>query len=159
MHAFNPVERTTVVDPVEGAGPDGATPCGFHPGNLATSNCQHCGTFICELCKVLIEGRRLCVGCFDRLRNENKLETTVYEFRDYGAMAASSAVFGCVIPYFAIILGPLAVYYAIAGFRQKKQMNETDGRLALTLSLLLGLVGTGVFLFLIGSIVWGFTHA
>lgn len=155
IHVFSPRIATSSTVPVAAAGPDGATPCGYHPGNVATTNCQHCGTFICGLCEVTLEGRRLCVSCFDRLRSENKLETTISEFRDYGSIAASSAVFGCLIPYFSIILGPLAVYYSIKAFRQKKAMNETDGRLAIALSMILGLVGTGVVLFLIGAIVVG----
>jgi hypothetical protein len=47
--------------------------CYFHEERTAEAPCQACGRFVCQLCQVEIEGRRLCPECFNRRADDGSL--------------------------------------------------------------------------------------
>src|SRR5688572_25352205 len=54
---FQPPEMRLRVGSIAEAGPEGAVPCARHSGNAAVGNCTRCGVFMCNLCKIEIEGQ------------------------------------------------------------------------------------------------------
>jgi hypothetical protein len=104
----------------------GSAPCARHAGNAAVSSCEHCGAFMCELCRIEEEGVALCAACFERLAGAGKLASTRISFRNYNGVALSLAVAG-LIPFLGVLAGPLAMLLAQKGLRQGRELGETHG--------------------------------
>jgi ribosomal protein S27AE len=156
---FSPATLTTTVRRIEEAD---APPCAAHAGNAATATCQRCGTFACDLCRVDQEGMTLCVACFDRLTAEGALATTRNKERNWGGIASlfnvGSFVTGCGM-YLGWVLGPLAAWAAWRGLKQRAANGETQGRVGLVVTGLLGLIFAVVSLVFLGIIVFGIGSA
>jgi hypothetical protein len=150
---FTAPVRATAVAQVAEARLDAAQPCATHPGNAAVTNCQRCGSFICALCRIDVDNRTLCPGCFERLSSEGSLESTRTTFRDYPGLAGVTATLGC-LGVLAIVLGPLAIYYGVKALKQKKAMGEEDGLVVIWLAIVLGVVQLGVGLVFIGMLIF-----
>src|SRR6185436_13413472 len=72
--AFDPPQPPLrLAQSIDGAGPEGATACGTHPGNVAVTSCQRCGLLICSLCEMTISAGTYCPSCFDHVRAEGVL--------------------------------------------------------------------------------------
>ena len=146
-----PVVRERVASLAE-AGPDGAAPCAVHPGNAAVGNCTRCGVFLCNLCRIQVDGQELCPGCFDRLTAEEKLSTARTRIRDYRGMAVSLGIFGLLASCFGLITGPLTFYLVSRAVRQRRLWQERGGAAALVIASLLGLLQIGISLLVLFSL-------
>jgi hypothetical protein len=135
---FRPPVLRERVGSVAEAGPEGAIPCARHTGNAAVGNCTRCGVFMCNLCRIEIEGQELCPGCFDRLTAEGVLSGAQTRIRDYRGLAVSFGVFGLVVFCFGLITGPMTLFYVAQAVRQKRRWNEQGGTAALVLAGVLG---------------------
>jgi hypothetical protein len=136
---FRPPVLRERVGSVAEAGPEGAVPCARHAGNASVGNCSRCGVFMCNLCRIEIEGQELCPGCFDRLTAEGGLSGAQTRIRDYRGLAISFGVFGLVLSCFGLITGPMTLFYVAQAVRQKRRWNEQGGTAALVLAGVLGL--------------------
>jgi hypothetical protein len=136
---FDPPEVRAVVQAVELSGPEGATACSSHRGNVAASNCGRCGVFMCELCQIDTDGQLLCPGCFDRLSAEGALPSARTTFRDYGRMGVTYVAAGIFLWFLAAPLGLGAIYAGVQEIRQRRRIGE--GSLARAwVAIVLGLV-------------------
>ena len=113
---------------------------------------------MCGLCRIDVDQRTLCPKCFERPSAEGSLPSARTTFRDYGGLSSVSATAGCVVWFASVLLGPLAVYYGIKGLRQKKAMDETDGRVGVWIAMILGAAETIGGLVLIGFLIFGMTR-
>ncbi|MFP5288318.1 MAG: hypothetical protein ACLGI9_21460 [Thermoanaerobaculia bacterium] len=154
---FRPPVLRERVGSVAEAGPEGAVPCARHPGNAAVGNCSRCGVFMCNLCRIEIEGQELCPGCFDRLTAQGVLFGAQTRIRDYRGLAVSFGVLGLVISCFGLITGPMTLFYVAQAVRQKRQWNEKGGAASLVLASLLGLAQIVISLFFIVGLFTAFS--
>jgi hypothetical protein len=116
----------------------GATPCARHPHHAAVANCSRCGVFICELCRIPLEGQELCPDCFDRLSREGSFTAVETHFFDASGLAISLVVLGWVTSCFGIVLGPAAIVLAVQGLRQKRAWREVGGRVGPIFAIVVG---------------------
>ena len=149
---FRPPALRERVGRVAEAGPEGAVPCARHAGNVAVDNCSRCGVFMCNLCRIEIEGQDLCPGCFDRLTAEGVLSGAQTRIRDYRGMAISFGVLGLLFSCFGLITGPVTFFFVAQAFRQKRRWNEKGGTLALVMAGLLGAAQIAISVFFIVSL-------
>lgn len=138
MALFHPPERTS---PRAVAMAKGTAPCARHARNAAVASCEHCGAFMCALCRIETEGVALCAACFERLGAAGALASTRGGYRHYNGIAVLLSLLG-LMPFASVLFGPLAVLAAWKGLRQGKRLQETLGATAATLALLLGVVET-----------------
>jgi hypothetical protein len=145
---FHPKERSV---PQAQAPLAGAAPCARHARNAAVASCEHCGAFMCTLCRVDAEGTPLCAACFDRLAASGTLPSARMGYRHYNGIAVLLALVG-LMPPFSVVAGPLAVASAWKGLHQGRQLGETLGasgaKVALALGLLEAAGGVAFWLFL-----------
>jgi hypothetical protein len=134
---------------------EGATTCANHPANLAETGCERCGVFMCSLCRIDIDGLVLCPTCFDRLSSEGALPSTQTRLRDYGRQASVYALGGILLWFFAVVLGPLAVYFGARSLGQIRAQNASDGRLRAWLSITAGVLETGGWVWFLAAMFWG----
>lgn len=137
---FDPPLRPLRVLEMPAAGPDGATPCAKHLRNVAETSCGRCGIFICSLCRIDVEEKVLCPGCFERLRSEGGLESVQTRFKDYGGMARTAVIAGVFLWPAAVAFGIAAILYGIRGLREKKKRGELDGILGIWLAMGFGVL-------------------
>ena len=149
--SFSPPETNIVVPRLGEAGPEGATSCVHHARNAAVATCDRCGSFICELCRVEVDGKGFCPGCFERLSSEGALESIVTRFPGHDAAAAWCAMLGLV---FAPIFGPPAIYFGVRQLRWKKKMKESDSLGGAYIAIVLGVLEGIGFLVLLAYLVW-----
>lgn len=137
------------------AGPEGATPCGLHPGNAATHDCSRCGLLICTLCRIEVGEQVLCPACFERQQEAGELPSLSRRELDYRSMATASAVLGfvtCLV--FGILFGPATLVLTALAARQERRWGQRPswawlGAVALVGLIQLGLgVAFGVMVFL-----------
>ncbi|HVG10648.1 MAG TPA: hypothetical protein VNM67_23295 [Thermoanaerobaculia bacterium] len=149
---FKPPVLRERVGSVAEAGPEGAVPCARHTGNAAVGNCTRCGVFMCNLCRIEIEGQELCPGCFDRLTAEGVLSGAQTRIRDYRGMAISLGVLGLLLSCFGLITGPLTLFFVAQALRQKRRWNEKGGVPALVIAGLLGAAQIVISIFVVVSL-------
>lgn len=136
---FDPPVARAEVQAVELSGPEGATACASHRGNVAVANCGRCGVFMCELCRIDTDGLVLCPGCFDRLSAEGALASARTTFRDYGRMGMTYLLAGIFLWFLAAPLGLGAVYAGVQEIRQRARIGE-GSLVRAWLAIVLGLV-------------------
>jgi hypothetical protein len=149
---FRPPVLKERVGSVAEAGPEGAVPCARHSGNAAVANCSRCGVFMCNLCRIEIEGQELCPGCFDRLSAEGVLSGAQTRIRDYRGMAFSLGVLGLLLSCFGLLTGPVTLFFVAQALRQRRHWNEKGGIPALVLASLLALVQIAIGLFVVAGL-------
>ncbi|MHC5059106.1 MAG: B-box zinc finger protein [Planctomycetota bacterium] len=135
---FTPPERHIRVEQVAESGPDGAVSCAKHEKNAAVANCERCGAFMCDLCRIDADDKTYCPSCFERMSAEGALESTRTTFKDYSRMADTLSVVCIFLWIFGFVLGPSAIYYSIKGVKQKRTMGEGGGVVSVVVALLLG---------------------
>ncbi len=140
---FAPPETRVVVPQVSESGPGGAASCAYHARNAAVATCERCGSFICALCRMDVEGKVYCPACFERLTSELALPGAITKFRDYGLVAQSWAASGL----FFAPLGLLAVGYGVKALKQKRK--ESRGVAGTYVCIALGALESVGFVFLL----------
>lgn len=151
---FSPPRLRTFVRRVAESGPVEAAACAVHEANAAVAACDRCGTFTCDLCRIVEPGRTLCAPCFERgLADEMGAETAtrVRNYQGLADLCALAGFFGCI--YVGAILGPVAAWLALKGRRQSLALGEDPGRWWFTFAL--GLLEAVGQVGLIGMIVFG----
>lgn len=145
---FSPPIVRVVVKSVAEAGPDGAVACAQHPANAAVANCSRCGVFMCGLCRVHIDGRELCPACFDRLAAEGALPSARSHVRNYRGLAVLMGLVGCWMYFLGLLTGPATIYFAIQAQRQRRRLQESDGRWTVIIAMTLGVmqIASGLWL-------------
>lgn len=116
----------------------GTTPCARHSNHASVANCSRCGLFLCELCRIPLEGQELCPECFDRLNREGSFTAVETRFFDAAGLALTVAILGWLSGCLGIVLGPTAIVLAVKGLRQKRAWREVGGRTGLVLAIVLG---------------------
>ncbi|HYI07839.1 MAG TPA: hypothetical protein VEK57_02105 [Thermoanaerobaculia bacterium] len=134
-------------------GPEGANACANHTRNAAVTSCQRCGLFICSLCEMNLGTGSYCPSCFDRMRTEGSLQTGVRKYRDYAGMSLSAVIFGLLLWFpFGIVIGPLAVHYALKGRKQRRE--EQRSVVGVTILMVLGILEVAGWMAMVGFIIY-----
>lgn len=120
----------------------GATPCARHSNHAAVANCSRCGVFICELCRIPLEGQELCPDCFDRMSREGSFTAVETHFFDATGLALAVVFLGWLTSCFGIVLGPTAIVLAVKGLRQKRAWREVGGRAVPIFAIVMGVLLT-----------------
>ena len=150
--SFSPPETKAVVPRLGEEGPDGATGCVHHPRNAAVATCDRCGRFICELCRIGVDGKGFCPGCFERLSSEGAIESAVTRLPGHNASATLCAVVGMLA---APTCAPAAIYFGVKWLKWKKKMRESDTLAGAYFAIVLGAIEAMGFLMLLALLVWG----
>lgn len=102
----------------------GAAACAKHARNAAVASCERCGCFACELCRIQSDGRTLCPACFDRLAASGELPSARTLIRNDGGQALGYGIAAVLLPFFGLVLGPVAIWYGLRGRAAERRMGE-----------------------------------
>lgn len=118
--------------------------CVVHPQNASTVACARCGDFICEVCRIRIEGRDLCPTCFERGIDKGELASVKRQFRQPEfalGLGALSIVGGCLVSYFSAFIGLIAIGIGIQALMKIHKQPGLGGKGKAIAGIILGTVG------------------
>jgi len=147
---FTPPQETgPVVQPSTG----GAA-CAQHARNLAIGSCARCGSFMCELCRIALDGQQICPSCFNRVQAESSSAANRLNYTSIGFLIS---LVGVPMMILGTLLGPLAIYCCVRGiFRNTNRKDDVagvsvTGILGIVLGLLETVVGTVIFVAMLSA--------
>lgn len=133
--------------------------CVAHPQNASSVACTRCGDYICDVCKIHVEGQDFCPKCFELRVERAELRSLQRKFR-LPAYALScgiaSLVGGACISFFAAIVGFLAIGVGIKALMSIRQRPALQGKGKAIAGIILGIISvifyTGLFIIMIMDI-------
>jgi hypothetical protein len=137
---------------------ENAPPCVIHSQNASVVGCSRCGDFICEVCRIVIEGRDLCPLCFERGIDRAELATVKRQFRQPEfalGLGALSIPGGCLVSYFAAFVGLLAVGIGIQALMKITRRPALGGRGKAIAGIILGSIGFLMWVLLFVLVIVG----
>lgn len=154
---FTPADRKVEATRIIDEAPEGANLCANHARNAAVTSCQRCGLFICSLCDMNVGSGSYCPSCFSKLHIEGTLGDAARRYRDYTLLARSAVILGVLIWFLSIPFGAVAMYWALKGRRQRREMGRKT--FAPVVILILGALQVIGGLALIALIVYSLVKA
>ena len=132
--------------------------CFFHADNTADAVCESCGRFLCTVCAIRFTGKKLCPSCIALAKNT---ETKAIDSRIlYGGIALSTAVVPLFLWPFTVITAPVALCFAIIGWRRPGSL-VGKSRVRLIIAGSLAILQIGAWLLLLVNVLfhpWGNFH-
>jgi len=153
---FTPPQRRVHVAQVGTSGPQASASCAKHERNVAVANCDRCGNFMCNLCRIDAEHMALCPPCYERLSTEGALPSSVQSFKNYASMAGTAAVVGMFLWFLAVIFGPMAIYFSLKALKQRDEFGDAKLSVGIVFAMLIGALetvgGVLIILAMVGAI-------
>jgi len=125
--------------------------CFYHPQSRAVVPCDQCGRFLCALCDIELHGRHYCPGCVEAGRKKKLINHLDGDRVLPGSIALMTALLPLLFWPVTVVTGPLAVFMAIYGWRKPGSITGKR-HAAHVAALLLGLLQTGVWIFVIAAL-------
>jgi hypothetical protein len=97
----------------------GDAECFDHPGKRAVIACDACGRLLCDLCRVELNGRDLCLRCLQSARDRKKIDTLQNRRVLNDAIALHLAFWPAITIFLTLITAPAAVFFVIRHWRTK----------------------------------------
>lgn len=95
----------------------GDAECFDHPGKKAIAACDACGRLLCDLCRVELSGRNLCMRCLQSARDKKKIEALQNRRVLNDAIALHLSFWPGLIIFPTLITAPAAVFFAVRHWR------------------------------------------
>ena len=89
---------------------DNESSCFYHPQKKAEVACEYCGRFLCALCDVEMEGKRMCPPCIESGKQKGRIKALENRRTLYDSIALSVAVLPMLIFYLTVITAPITIY-------------------------------------------------
>jgi len=127
--------------------------CFYHPQKKAEVTCDYCGRFLCALCEVEMEGKRLCPPCIEAGKVKGRIKSLESRRVLYDSIALSLSIIPLLIFYVTFITAPIALYLAIRYWNKPTSvLHRGKWRLILAISLAgLQIIGWGAGLYFLLS--------
>jgi len=129
--------------------------CFYHAQSRAVWPCDVCGRFLCSLCDIEMHGQHVCPPCLNSGRKKPQLSHVDGDRILYGGIALMIALVPLLALYFVtIITGPLSIFVALYGWKKPRSL-VGNGNSSFYVAILLGLLQTAVWAWIIIAIAWG----
>lgn len=130
--------------------------CFFHSSKAAQSACDACGRFLCGLCAIDIEARRLCPLCFETQRAGGALATLKARELQYDRLALWIAWASWPVWYFAPLILPAVLFLMFRYWRAPKRELPPRRRWRYVLALIVACAPLSIWaIFLIPGLRYG----
>lgn len=95
----------------------GDAECFEHPGKKAVVACDACGRLLCDLCRVDLSGRNLCMRCLQSARDKKKIDVLQNRRVLNGALAFHLSFWPVFMVFPTLITAPAAIFFAVRHWR------------------------------------------
>jgi hypothetical protein len=134
-------------------GAEGEASCFYHSANQAVVACDACGRFLCTLCELDLDGRRLCPNCLERGVSVEKAASLETQRTLYDSLALNLTTWPLLTIWFPMFTAPAALYVVIRHWRTPMSILPRT-RLRLWIALLLALAQIGGMIALVALFIW-----
>jgi hypothetical protein len=149
VFAFPALARVHVGAAPEAVGADTEASCFYHAQNRAESPCDECGRFLCRLCELDVDARRICPGCFSAGARGRKIQEVDTRRTMYDSIALALATFPVLLFWPALVAAPMSLYFVIRHWNSPRSiLPRTRIRFylaALFATLEIGGIGVAIF--------------
>lgn len=130
----------------------GEATCFYHPDRRAEEVCAECGRFLCGLCAIETDDRRVCGLCLgSEIEQGGRALRFTRSLVQYDSMALALValpLLSLVFSGFTIVTAPLAVYLCVRHWRRPMSVLPRT-RVRLVLALTLGVLVTAAWIAMI----------
>lgn len=133
-------------------GAEGEASCFYHPDNRASVTCDDCGRFLCSLCEIPAEGRRVCPACLEK--GPAGQPGTEDQRVLYDSIALHLSTWPILTVWFPMFTAPMALYYAIRHWRVPPLVVPRRWRLRMAIALIFSLSQVIGLLAFTGFVMW-----
>jgi hypothetical protein len=155
---FPAVARTSRNEAVQSIADAREASCFYHAGSRALTPCDECGRFLCALCELEIDGRRLCPACLEAGVREGKSQNLEAKRTLYDSIALSIAIIPALLVWPALISAPTALYYCIRYWKAPGSLVPRT-KIRFYLAGLFSLTTLAAVVFMIAVTIWAVTHS
>jgi hypothetical protein len=150
--AFPAIVRVPVGAAPEALGGDTEASCFYHSRNRAASPCEECGRFLCRLCELDVDGRRICPGCFAAGVRGRKIQEVETKRTMYDSMALALATLPVFLFWPVFGTAPVTLYLVVRHWNSPRSIVPRT-RIRFYLAALFALAEIGGLGFLIVTLV------
>jgi hypothetical protein len=150
--AFPAIARVPVGVAPEVLGGDTEASCFYHWQNRAASSCEECGRFLCRLCELDVDGRRICPGCFGAGVRGRTIQEVETKRTMYDSMALALATLPIFLFWPVFGTAPVSLYLVIRHWNSPRSMVPRT-RIRFYLAALFALAEIGGLGFLIFTLI------
>lgn len=125
----------------------GDAECFEHAGKKAVAACDACGRLLCDLCRVELSGRNLCMRCLQSGRDKKKIDALQNRVLLNDALALHLAFWPMMTIFLTLLTAPAAIFFVVRHWRTPAGvLRKPLGRSILALLLATGqIIGWIVF--------------
>ena len=125
--------------------------CFNHVDKKAVAVCSDCGIYVCALCEIDRNEKKLCSGCFNKGFEEEKKDELSREYMQYCKISSNMLLVSIIIWPIIFITAPYALYNSIKGYGKSegyfRGIRKAQSIINITIS---GLICLGIIGFFIG---------
>jgi hypothetical protein len=151
-HVF-PARNAPAAAAAPAATGEGEASCFYHAANQAVAACEECGRFLCSLCELDLDARRLCPACLERGVNLEKAASLETQRVQYDTLAIHLTTWPILTVWLPLFTAPTALYLVLRHWKTPMSiLPRSRARLWIALLLaageILGIAG------LIALVIW-----
>jgi len=134
---------------------EGEASCFYHPEKRAVVPCARCGRFLCQLCDITLGEEHVCSSCMHSGQTRGTLTNLQQRRMLWDSTALILAVLGLVpcFWYFTVATAPAAVVLGVIALKKPLSILRKN-RWRAWLAIVLGLIETGVWVWLLVLFFW-----
>jgi DNA-directed RNA polymerase subunit RPC12/RpoP len=136
-------------DPIAG---ETEASCFYHPRNRALAPCQECGRFLCSLCELGADGRRICPLCFAAGLRARSLQEFETRRTNYDTVALALATAPLILIWPVVFTAPASLFLVFKNWSSPRGILRRS-RLRYYLAALVALAEIGAVATLIVQLV------
>lgn len=126
--------------------------CFYHSQNRAASPCDECGRFLCRLCELDVDGRRICPGCFTAGVRGRKIQEADTKRTMYDSVALALATLPVFLFWPVFGTAPASLFLVIRHWNSPRSIVPRT-RIRFYLAALFALAEIGGVGFLIFALI------
>lgn len=147
----NPRRKKHQPEPLAGSS---ESSCLYHPEYKASSICNTCGAFVCQLCEIHLQDDPICPACLERqtLGGKNRILKKNHYLWDNISLALAFFVPASLALWFmSLFSAPYALFLAVRHWKDPGLLRKPSKlRMSLAALLALAQIGGWILLFLYG---------
>jgi hypothetical protein len=141
-----------------GLGAEGDAACYYHAANEAVVACDVCGRFLCALCELDLDGRRLCPACLERGLKVEKTASLEARRTQYDSMALHLLTWPLLTCWLPVFTAPAALFVVLRHWKTRMSILPRT-RFRLWIALLLGVAEIVGIIVMTAVLIWAVVRA
>lgn len=154
VYSFPALQRGLTAVRTEQIGGLGEASCFYHSEKKAVVVCDGCGRFLCGLCEIDFDGKRMCTQCLHSGQKKKKFTGLEVERTRHDRVALALAFIPILFWVLTILTAPATLIYCLYHWNSPGGLTSRNKRIAFSIAMgmaVIELIAWGIgFVFLLG---------